>query len=359
LLPFCNVPHQGKKSEVYVQIITVKTQAELDHTLALLHNGQDFAEVARIYSTHSTAQGGGIWGPLRLDELPLEVRRQIEKSADGDLVQFFHPNLGFAILRSLDTLAAKKAVLELVLTRGATHLQRNEKQEALKELRSAVALDPRSGPAHQLLGQAYLTQGTYEAIGEAKSEFVQALALNPDLIWARFYLARIYLDLGNAERAKEELELGLRTRPNVPHLLSLLGEANRKLGNAELSAEQNKKALEAAMLIFEVTKTFPKAETYSLTDQVRRSSRSVCANLAEAWRKRRYEAAFASKLSDSEAEAAETQTWLEFAVKCGYLNKEKGRVLFKIYDELIAILVTMINHPDSWVLPSGRKQKGR
>ena len=116
-----------------------------------------------------------------------------------------------------------------------------------------------------------------------------------------------------------------------------------------------RKSFDAAMQIFELSKRFPKEETYSLTDQIRRSSRSVCANLAEAWRKRRYEAAFVSKLNDSEGEAAETQTWLEFAVKCGYLNKEKGRVLFKAYDEIISIAVTMINHPESWVLPSGRK----
>ncbi|HEX3085997.1 MAG TPA: four helix bundle protein [Pyrinomonadaceae bacterium] len=116
-----------------------------------------------------------------------------------------------------------------------------------------------------------------------------------------------------------------------------------------------RKSFEAAMHIFGVSKQFPKEETYSLTDQIRRSSRSVCANLAEAWRKRRYEAAFVSKMNDSEGEAAETQTWLEFAVKCGYLNKEEGRALFKAYDEIISIAVTMINHPDSWVLPSGRK----
>jgi four helix bundle protein len=77
------------------------------------------------------------------------------------------------------------------------------------------------------------------------------------------------------------------------------------------------KAFEAVMSIFEASKAFPKEETYSLTDQVRRSSRSVCANLAEGWRKRRYAGAFVSKLSDAEAEAAETQVWLEFAVKCG------------------------------------------
>jgi len=118
-----------------------------------------------------------------------------------------------------------------------------------------------------------------------------------------------------------------------------------------------RKSFEAAMHIFEVSKQFPKEETYSLTDQSRRSSRSVCANLAEAWRKRRYQAAFVSKMNDAEGEAAETQTWVEFAVRCGYINKEKGRVLFKAYDEIIAILVTMINHPESWVMPSGRKLK--
>src|SRR5881275_1485066 len=86
--------------------------------------------------------------------------------------------------------------------------------------------------------------------------------------------------------------------------------------------EVYRKAFDAAMEIFELSKHFPKEETYSLTDQVRRSSRSVCANLAEAWRKRRYEAAFIAKLCDSEGEAAETQTWLEFSVKSEYIGRE-------------------------------------
>ncbi|MEA3376633.1 MAG: four helix bundle protein, partial [Chloroflexota bacterium] len=76
-------------------------------------------------------------------------------------------------------------------------------------------------------------------------------------------------------------------------------------------------AFEAAMRVFELSKEFPRQETFSLTDQIRRSSRSVCANLGEAWRRRRYQAAFVSKLNDAEAEATETQVWLEFAVKCG------------------------------------------
>jgi four helix bundle protein len=110
------------------------------------------------------------------------------------------------------------------------------------------------------------------------------------------------------------------------------------------------KAFESAMDIFHASKDFPKEETYSLTDQVRRSSRSVCANLAEAWRKRRYEAAFISKLSDAESEAAETQVWLEFAVKCEYLNRDRAATLYQNYEETIRMLVAMINTPQSWLI---------
>ena len=104
------------------------------------------------------------------------------------------------------------------------------------------------------------------------------------------------------------------------------------------------------MEIFVLTKGFPKVERYALTDQVRRSSRSVCANLAEAWRKRRYPAAFVSKLSDSESEAAETQVWLEFAVKCNYLDAETARELYTTYDHIQGKLVNMIRRPEQWSL---------
>ena len=104
------------------------------------------------------------------------------------------------------------------------------------------------------------------------------------------------------------------------------------------------------MSVFELSKRFPKEETYSLTDQIRRSSRSVCANLAEAWRKPRYEAHFISKLSDCETEAAETQVWLAFAVKCDYLDRDQAAELYKTYDEVIGTFVGMINHSDSWTL---------
>ncbi|HSK72470.1 MAG TPA: four helix bundle protein [Pyrinomonadaceae bacterium] len=120
--------------------------------------------------------------------------------------------------------------------------------------------------------------------------------------------------------------------------------------------EVYRKAFEAAMLIFELSKQFPKEETYSLTDQIRRSSRSVCANIAEGWRKRRYIAAFISKLNDAEGEAAETQTWLEFSVRCGYFKPEDGRNLYRTYDEIISMLIGMISKPNHWILPSGRKK---
>jgi four helix bundle protein len=110
------------------------------------------------------------------------------------------------------------------------------------------------------------------------------------------------------------------------------------------------RAFATAMELFELSKSFPKEETYSLTDQIRRSSRSVCANLAEAWRKRRYQAAFISKLSDGESEAAETQVWIEFAVKCHYLSRDRAEPLYRAYDDILRTLVGMITHPETWVI---------
>jgi four helix bundle protein len=109
-------------------------------------------------------------------------------------------------------------------------------------------------------------------------------------------------------------------------------------------------AFDAAMTIFKLSKKFPVEEKYSLTDQIRRSSRSVCANLAEAWRKCRYKAAFIAKLNDCECEAAETQTWLKFAVKCEYLEEEHGRELYSSYNRVLSGLVSMINNPDRWTI---------
>ena len=116
-------------------------------------------------------------------------------------------------------------------------------------------------------------------------------------------------------------------------------------------------AMAAAADIFLISKGFPAEERYSLTDQVRRSSRSVCANIAEAWRKRRYPAAFASKLSDAEAEAAETEVWLELAVRCGYLDREKAAALDQTYESILAMLVTMISRPEQWTIRTIRKDE--
>ncbi len=106
----------------------------------------------------------------------------------------------------------------------------------------------------------------------------------------------------------------------------------------------------AAMRVFELSKQFPREERYSLTDQIRRSSRSICANLSEAWRKRRWEAAFVAKLGDSEAEAAETQTWIQFAVECEYLDREVGRELFHEYDAILGMLIRMITNASDWTI---------
>jgi four helix bundle protein len=108
----------------------------------------------------------------------------------------------------------------------------------------------------------------------------------------------------------------------------------------------------AAMQIFEASKAWPAAERYALTDQVRRSSRAVCANLAEAWRKRRYPRHFVSKLSDADAEAAETRTWLRFAHQCGYLDAETFADLDATYDRLIGGLVRMMHRPEPWCGPA-------
>ena len=109
-----------------------------------------------------------------------------------------------------------------------------------------------------------------------------------------------------------------------------------------------KLAFEAAMEIFNLTKAFPKEEKYSLTDQIRRSSRAVCANLAEAFRKRKYPKHFISKLSDAESEGAETQTWLDFSLECNYINKSEFQILDKKYNRIIGKLVNMSLHPENW-----------
>lgn len=110
------------------------------------------------------------------------------------------------------------------------------------------------------------------------------------------------------------------------------------------------RAMDAAMGVFEVTKRFPAEEKYSLTDQVRRSSRSVPANISEAWRKRRYPAAFVSKLNDAEGEAAESQTHIEIALRCGYLSPQETAALDSEYEEILAMLTHMAANPGQWTI---------
>lgn len=109
-------------------------------------------------------------------------------------------------------------------------------------------------------------------------------------------------------------------------------------------------AMEWTMKVFALTKSFPAEERFSLTDQIRRSSRSVCANLAEAWRKRRYQAAFISKLSDAETEAAETQVHAEIAWRCGYLAEAQFREIDYAYDHLLGQVVKMADQPEKWLI---------
>ena len=112
-----------------------------------------------------------------------------------------------------------------------------------------------------------------------------------------------------------------------------------------------------AMRTFEAPKDWPKVERHSLVDQIRRSSRAVCANVTEAWRKRRYEKHFISKISDADAEAAETRTWLRFANQCGYLDSEDFDELDQTYDHLCGGLVITMKNPDPWCGPSKMTQE--
>lgn len=120
-----------------------------------------------------------------------------------------------------------------------------------------------------------------------------------------------------------------------------------------------KKAAEVACALTDISRSFPREELYSLTDQMRKAARSVCANLAEAWRKRCYEAAFVAKLVDAEGEAAETQVWIMFAIKAQYLDREAAEKYFRECDEVIRMLVAMRLNSDQWVFPMPPKPNRR
>jgi four helix bundle protein len=123
---------------------------------------------------------------------------------------------------------------------------------------------------------------------------------------------------------------------------------NLKRINSVRDLEVYKVAFDVAMEIFEISRTFPSEEKYSLTDQIRRSSRSVCTNISEGWRKRRYKAVFLNKISDAAQEAAETQTWLEVALRCTYIDPKNFENMDERYEHIFAMLSTMERKVDSF-----------
>jgi four helix bundle protein len=128
------------------------------------------------------------------------------------------------------------------------------------------------------------------------------------------------------------------------------GETARKPIRHFRDLEVYQNALATGLRAYELSKKFPPEEKYSLTDQIRRFSRSVCANIAEASRKRRYEAAFVSKLSDAEGEAAETQVHLEFAFHHCYVSRDEFLSVDDAYKKICAQLVRMIDEPEKWLI---------
>jgi tetratricopeptide (TPR) repeat protein len=130
---------------------------------------------------------------------------------------------------------------------AAEHLQQGRPEQTIREVKRVLAADPRSAPAHMLLGLAYVALGSTDRIADAKAELQQALDLDPELLWARFYLARLYFDQGLSEKAQEQLERGLKQSPGLPHFLSLLGEVRRELGDPGASVELNRRALDAGI----------------------------------------------------------------------------------------------------------------
>jgi tetratricopeptide (TPR) repeat protein len=171
------------------------------------------------------------------------------RSAESLRYKLTIPRLGISLvlLASVMTWAqTPRADLQgAQLGAAAEHLQQGKADQTIRECKGVLAADPRSAPAHMLLGLAYLAQRSIAMVAEAKAELQQALDLDPELLWARFYLARLYLDHGLTEKAQEQLERGLKQSPGLPHFLSLLGEVRRKLGDPGASLELNRKALEA------------------------------------------------------------------------------------------------------------------
>ncbi|MCI0622614.1 MAG: tetratricopeptide repeat protein [Acidobacteria bacterium] len=232
------------RDKIHLQIITVRTQNDSIQVLSQLRSGVSFSELARRYSTDPTSANGGYLGELGPGQLNHRLRRETENLAEGAVVDFFDPELGYTILRKLEPGSANQEYAKQAVRRGIGHLRENRISQAISEFKRALARDPQSSEAHLNLGYAYRLLASYEMLGEAKAEFQQALAFDPGSAAARMHLAEIYIDLGLPRKAKELLEARLEVTDRTPELLALLGDVSRQLGDASLSVEQNKKALE-------------------------------------------------------------------------------------------------------------------
>jgi tetratricopeptide (TPR) repeat protein len=168
------------------------------------------------------------------------------RSAESLRYNLAVPRLQIAVVLLASAMAWAQTPGADPLGAAAEHLQQGRAEQAIRECKGVLATDPRSAPAHMLLGLAYLAQGSPDMIAEAKAELQQALDLDPELLMARFYLARLYFDQGLSEKAQGQLERGLKQNPGLPQFLSLLGEVRRRLGDPGASLELNHKALDVA-----------------------------------------------------------------------------------------------------------------
>ena len=148
-----------------------------------------------------------------------------------------------------EAIRTKSHLVREALSRGGKYLRENQLHQAIGQFKKAVSLDPQSADAHMLLGYAYRVQGRYELLGEAKAELRQALALDPTLVWARFYLAKIYVDFGRLQDANTQLDTIVKSNPDIPQVLALLGEVKRQLGDPALSVQQNRNALDLSPML--------------------------------------------------------------------------------------------------------------
>jgi tetratricopeptide (TPR) repeat protein len=160
----------------------------------------------------------------------------------------FAPAIGSVRLLAAPQIAAGTVTIDERLKRVSSDVftRTDRITEDIAELKSILAIDPKSAEAHMLLGIAYRTEGSAELMSEAAAELRQAVALDPSSVSARFYLAHMYLDLGRPERARDELQTALEKVSGQPQLLGLLGESERQLGNAARSVELTRQALQIA-----------------------------------------------------------------------------------------------------------------